>query len=375
MRIGVDIRCLMETQYSGISEHAYNMLKSLFEIDKKNHYILFYNAARSTHPRPFSAPNVEYRAYHYPNRLFNLSIRFLKYTTIDRLIGGVDVLVMPNFLFTNISKKCKKLLIVHDLSFEIYPEFFTAKQRLWHRLIGPKKLCQQADTVLAISKNTARDVMSHYNVPSNSVKIVYPGVSEIFFDEIKRKDSRIADVMQKYKLSPGYVYSLGNLEPRKNLETLLSAFEKSDDGKRVLVIAGAAAWKYGPLYRRWNKSPARDRIRFIGYVDSDDRPALYAAASIFVYPSIYEGFGLPPLEAMACGTPVISSITSSIVESVGDAGILVDPYNISDLASAIQSLSSDHELRSALSQRGIKRASQFRWSTSAVETLKLIEHI
>ena len=373
MRIGVDIRCLMDTRYSGISEYTYNLFKELLSIDSENQYILYYNAARAIQPRPFSAPNIEYKAFRYPNILFNLALRFLKFTSIDAMIGGVDVFITPNFLFTNISKKCKRILIVHDLSFEHYPNFFTLKQRLWHTLIGPKQLCHSSDSVVAISKSTARDIISLYGVEEKKVALIYPGVSDTFFKPMTQE--YINAVLAKYQLTPEYIYSLGNLEPRKNISLLLSAFERIDDPAARLVIAGAPSWKYHALYEKWKNSPKRDRITFIGYIDADERQALYAAAQIFVYPSIYEGFGLPPLEAMACGTPVISSTSSSLVESVGDAGILVDPYNVNDLTDAINGLLADPLLRQTFIERGKARVQQFRWSTTAKSVQKLIRSL
>ena len=373
MRIGVDIRCLMDTRYSGISEYTYNLFKELLLIDTENRYILYYNAARAIQPRPFSAPNIEYKAFRYPNVLFNLALRFLKFTSIDAMIGGVDVFITPNFLFTNISKKCKKILIVHDLSFEHYPNFFTFKQRLWHTLIGPKQLCHSSDVVVAISKSTARDIISLYGVDGKKVALIYPGVSETFFKPITQE--YVHTVLTKYQLTPGYIYSLGNLEPRKNISLLLSAFEKIDDPSTRLVIAGAPSWKYHALYEKWKRSPKRDRITFVGYVDADERQALYAAAKVFVYPSIYEGFGLPPLEAMACGTPVISSTSSSLVESVGNAGILIDPYNVSDLTDAISGLLADPTLCQTFIERGKERVQQFRWNAAAKSVLKLIHSL
>ena len=160
MRIGIDIRCLTEKYYSGISEYTYNLLNELLKIDQQNQYFLFYNASRSVTLPKFDYPNVEYKKYNYPNKIFNLSMTFLKYPAIDRLIGGVDVFLTPGFLFSHLSKKCRKILIIHDLSFEIYPDFFTFKKRLWHKLIRPKLLCQKADWLIAVSQNTKNDLVN-----------------------------------------------------------------------------------------------------------------------------------------------------------------------------------------------------------------------
>jgi len=311
MKIGIDIRCLMEPQYSGISEYTYNLIKHLLAIDQENQYFLFANSRKQKKMPEFKQENVFPKIFRYPNKIFNLSIKFLNIAKIDKLIGGVDVFLTPSFLFTNLSKDCRKILIIHDLSFELYPEFFTFKKRLWHKLISPKKLCQSNDIIIAISENTKNDIEKIYNINPEKIKIIYPGINEMFFQPVSEQEKQ--KTKDKYNLSDDYIFYLGNLEPRKNVETLISAFQGLKNKEVKLVIAGGQAWKYKKIYRLWQKSPAKERIKFLGYVDAADKPALYSMAKIFVYPSIYEGFGLPPLEAMACGTPVISSFNSSLI--------------------------------------------------------------
>ena len=370
MKIGIDVRCLMEKQYSGISEYTYNLLESLFTIDQENQYFLFYNSSKPVKLPDFNRPNVFYKGFNYPNRLFNLSLRFLKIKEIDKLIGGVDVFLVPSFLFSNLSSDCRTILIVHDLSFEIYPEFFTFKKQLWHNLIEPKKFTNTADDIIAISENTKQDIIKIYGTPPEKIKVIYNGISDMFFEPIT--DENLSQVKTKYNLSKDYIFCLGNLEPRKNVESLLRAFELINDKSIDLVIAGGQAWKYQKLYKLWQKSPAKDRIRFLGYVDAKDRPALYKAAKVFVYPSIYEGFGLPPIEAMACGTPVISSFTSSLVESVNDAGLLIDPHNYNELAKVLDQYLTDPELQETLRVRGLNYAKKFNWPDAAKQVLEVL---
>ena len=364
MKVGIDIRCLMESRYSGISEYACNLLEHLFKIDSENQYFLFYNATKAVKIPNFNQPNVTLKGFTFPNKLFNLCLRFLKITQIDKLIGGVDVFLIPNFLFLNLSKNCKKVLIIHDLSFKLYPEFFTFKTRLWHHLIGPKNFCQQADKIIAISKNTKRDIIKIYGIAPEKVDVIYPGINDIFLKPIIAEAEKTR-VKTKYNLPNSYIFYLGNLEPRKNVETLLQAFEKINDQTINLVIAGSQAWKYQKIYKIWQNSKAKQRIKFLGYVDSADKPALYALAKIFVYHSIYEGFGMPPIEAMACGTPVISSFNSSLVEAIGDAGLLIDPYNVNEITQTIDQLLADENLQSLLRQKGIIRAKEFNWHDKA----------
>lgn len=373
MKIGIDARCLCEEKYSGISEYTHNLVKHLLKIDNQNQYFLFYNSAKASFVPEFSHPNVTYKGFKYPNKIFNLAIRFFKVAALDKMLGGVDVFITPTFLFTNLSKDCKKLLIIHDLSFEIYPEFFTAKRRLWHTLIGPKKISRQADEIIAISDNTKNDIIKIYGVEEDKIKVLHNGINEMYFKEVS---SAVKDkVQEKYNLPKEYIFYLGNLEPRKNIESLLLAFEKIKNQNIQLVIAGSQAWKYNKIYKIWQKSPAKDRIKFLGYVDSDDKPALYSLAKLFVYPSIYEGFGLPPIESMACGTPVVSSFTSSLVESVGNAGLLIDPNNYNDLAKTIDKFLSDSILEQELIKRGLAHSRNFDWDKASREILNIIQEL
>ncbi|OGY47822.1 MAG: hypothetical protein A3J62_01310 [Candidatus Buchananbacteria bacterium RIFCSPHIGHO2_02_FULL_38_8] len=363
----------MEAQYSGISEYTYNLINNLLKIDRQNQYFLFYNTAQAATVPKFNFPNVEIKEFQYPNKLFNLSMRFLKLPRIDKMIGGVDILLIPNFLFLNLSKKCKQVLVVHDLSFELYPEFFTPKKKLWHKLINARKLCREADIIVAISENTKNDIINLYNVGVEKIKTVNPGISDLFFQSIREEDK--IRIKEKYNLADDYVFYLGNLEPRKNLEALIKAFAELKNQQIKLVIAGGEAWKYKKIYKLWQNSPVRKRIKFLGYIDAADRPFLYAAAKIFVYPSIYEGFGLPPIEAMACGTPVITSFSSSLPEAVSDAGLLIDPNNYKELAQTIDELLNNPLLINQLSKKGLQRSKQFSWDNSAKKILEIINDL
>jgi len=373
MNIGIDIRCLTEAYYSGIGEYTYNLLRHLLAIDSKNQYFLFYNAAKATKIPKFDFPNVSYKGFSYPNKIFNLGIRFLKFKKIDKMIGGVDIFLTPSFLFTNLSSDCKKILVVHDLSFELYPEFFTLKKRLWHHLINPKKLCRQADVIIAISENTKNDIIRIYQTDPNKIKVIYQGINEMFRRPISEAEKQ--KVKDKYNLPDDFIFYLGNLEPRKNIETLILAFQNLKNDSLKLVIAGGQAWKYKKIYKLWQQSPVKKRIKFLGYVEASDKPALYSLAKIFIYPSIYEGFGLPPLEAMACSTPVITSFNSSLVEAVDQAGLLIDPNNWNELAETINQLLADKRLQDSLKERGLKHCQKFTWPKAAKEILEIINNL
>lgn len=184
-------------------------------------------------------------------------------------------------------------------------------------------------------------------------------------------------VQEKYNLPEKFVLFLGTIEPRKNIEAVIRAFDKAsyEFPSYELLLAGGKGWNNKGIYEIHNKLKNKDKIRFLGYVEHEEKPALYKLASLFVFPSIYEGFGLPPLEAMACGTPVITSNASSLPEVVGDAGLMVNPYNINELVEAMKVMLSDAELRQRFIEKGLARAQKFTWERCAEKTLELIQQI
>lgn len=364
MKIGIDIRCLMNSKYSGVSWYAYNLLKNIFELDHDNHYVLFYNSSKQVILPKFDYDNVKYSGCRYPNKLFNLVVNCFNYPRIDKLIGGVDLFFVPNLHFIAWSDNCKKIITVHDLSFLHFPEFFTAKMRLWHKLILKKDILGQADLIVADSFNTKNDLLGLLGVPENKIKVIHLGVDQRYF--IPSTAEQLAAIRKKYDLPDKFVLSLGTLEPRKNLEGIVAAY-KSLAPEADLVIAGGRGWKTKPS---GSQSSADRRINFIGYVAEADKPALYQLASVLVYPSFYEGFGLPLLEAMASGCPVIAGSNSAQPEVVGEAGLLVDPNNISEISSALAVLLSDGRFHQEMSKRGKKQAANFSWLKTAQETLE-----
>ncbi len=365
MRIGIDIRCLMNDRYSGVSWYAYNLLKNLFESDRDNRYVLFYNSSKRVVLPEFNYDNVKYSGYRYPNKLLNLSLNFFSYPRIDKLIGGVDLFFVPNLHFIAWSDKCKRILTVHDLSFLRFPEFFTAKMRLWHKLIIKKNILGQADLIIADSLSTKNDLRELLNLPEEKIKVVYLGVDQRYFVPVAAQ--QLAAIREKYSLPDKFILSLGTLEPRKNLAGIIAAYEPLAL-EAELVIAGGRGWK-----NKLNNdvSPDHKKIRFIGYVAEEDKPALYQMASVLVYPSFYEGFGLPLLEAMASGCPVIAGSNSSQVEVVGNAGLLVDPSSISEIKNAIIAILENPDWRNQLAENGKKQAAKFSWIRTARETLEI----
>lgn len=364
MRIIVDIRPLLEPRRSGVGTYAAEIIKTLAARGVHD-YALFANGAKGRVPAdiPAAAAGVEHRFSRYPNRLLNASFAFLGLPKIERLAGRADAVYLPNLNF--VATDLPVVVTVHDLSFVRFPRFFSRKQRLWHAFVNARKALAGAAAVVAVSHHTKQDVMETFGLDDGRVVVASPAVSSAYSP---RPAAEIGRIREKFGLAGPFFLFLGAIEPRKNIIGIIAAYERI--GRDIdLVIAGGKGWLYKDVFRRAAASPKKDRIRFLDYVDDADKPALYAAAAALVYPSFYEGFGMPPLEAMAVGTPVIASHVSSLGEVVADAGLLVDPHSVDDIADAMDAVIADPGLAADLRRRGFERAKHFTWESSA-ETLE-----
>jgi glycosyltransferase involved in cell wall biosynthesis len=377
MKIGVDIRTLIEGRYSGVSEFNHNLIEEILKLDQKNDYKLFYNSARDLSGRlpEFNQDNVKVIRTNYPNKIFNnIMQRFFGWPKLDQLLG-VDLFFLPNWGFSALSGKCKKVIVVHDLSPVLFPRYFSIKRRLWHWLINFRKVINDFDKIITVSKNTKRDVLELYGASSEKVDVIYSGL-EGRYQVLPENDISLIETKSKYNLPDKFIFFLGTLEPRKNVDGLIRAYnifrknnEELNDYK--LVIAGSRGWIYRHIFQELKKSPYRQDIQFIGYVDNDDKVALYNLADLFVFPSFYEGFGFPPLEAMACGTPTVTSFVSSMPEVVGEAALMIDPYNSQAIAKAIEAILTDEELKKDLISKGLARVKRFNWESAAKKYLDI----
>jgi len=376
MNIGVDIRPLMVKNKTGIGEYTFELLNAIFKEDKNNHYFLFSNSSKELNKNipNWSQSNIHHIHTSYPNKFLNLALAF-GLININRLLPEkIDYWYSPNINFLSLNKKTKHVLTIHDISFELFPEFYTTKQHLWHKIINPKKQCQQADTIIVPSENTKRDLINYYQITANKIKVIYPGISQIFdLTEAKLKLQKTI-IQKKYNLPENFILFLGSIEPRKNLLGLIQAFEKLPSNlteKYYLIIAGGSGWKNKNIYDYANQSKLRDHIKFLGYIADDDKPALYALSNLFVFPSFYEGFGFPIIEAMKIGTPIITSNRSSLPEISKGATHLINQNNITDLSSSIKLLLENNRLYAEYLKRGKEIASKYVWENSAKEHLSI----
>lgn len=360
MKIGIDIRCLAEGNRTGVEEYTIGFLKRLFEQDSENEYLLFINSFKKVKEDLSwlkQYPNVEVRNFGFPNKLLNFAMWFLRWPKIDILLGGVDVFFAPNISFISISNKCKFVLTIHDLSFERFPEYFSRKRRLWHYIVNPRLLCKRADKILAVSKSTKDDLMMLYGMPQDKIEVAYPHLDIKSFSDSDISGQKTLRMMRDYKLPDEFILFLGTIEPRKNIISLVKAFEHLKQSNKIyknlkLVIAGRVGWSYEKIIETVETSVNRDDILFTGFINDADKAVLYKLAKVFVYPSFFEGFGFPPVEAMASGVPVVTSNCSSIPEVVQDAAVLVDPYRPAEISLAIKLLLDDKVLYNDFIKKG-----------------------
>jgi glycosyltransferase involved in cell wall biosynthesis len=255
-----------------------------------------------------------------------------------------------------------------------FPEVHPTHTRIgqyWRMALSARAV----DMILTISESSKKDLVEMFSIPPEKVKVTYLGVDPVFYPRSKEGEEA-TEIRKKYELPERYILFVGNLEPRKNITSLIKAFELIEARTEAdLVIVGRKAWLYDAIFQTAANSKFCDRIHFTGYVDQTDLPWIYSLATVFVFPSLFEGFGIPNLESMACGTPVISSNISSVPEVVGDAGILVEPRNIEQIADAMLRVIDDTSLSHRLSLAGIARAKQFSWRRTAQETLDVYRSV
>jgi glycosyltransferase involved in cell wall biosynthesis len=389
MIIGIDIRVLGSPVKSGVEEYTENLLSHMLPLDSKVKYKLFYSSYRRKLNRYnwLSLPNVEVHNYNIPNKLMFLGANFLNKPKVDRLIGGVDTFFSPHFFLTSLSPDCKHAITFHDLSFVRFPEFFSLRKRIWHGLeMKPHRQSRFSDKIITVSQSTKDDLVNLYGLDPARIEVIYSGISptinQVDFQEANmRGRGRIdGDELKKFRVDnnlPGkFILFLGKFEPRKNIGGLVQAFNILKRNKNFneihLVLLGSKGWLYKDIFREIKNSEFRDKIIIRDFVSDKERNYYYSLADIFVYPSFFEGFGFPPLEAITCGTPVVVSANSSLPEVVGRGALMVDPYNIDEIARAMSSILSNGALKDKLVYEGLCRINSFSWKHSAEKTLNYL---
>jgi glycosyltransferase involved in cell wall biosynthesis len=377
MRIGIDASLLLRER-SGIAQYIHHLVSALGKIDSQNQYLLgFMSGKRGQSAIPsYEYSNFSSSTVEYSSRQLQIATGLGRWRLPARCypFDGVDIMHWPNYLVLP-GVSGKQVVTICDLTFLMFPDqhpWFRAKGLSW----AVRRSVAEANAVMVISECTKRDAVKYLGVPESKIHVTYCGTSSRF-QPISFEQRR--PVLGKYQLpTDGYLLYVGNIEPRKNLVRLVEAYallKKQMTCQFPLILAGGAGWKNEAVHKRIEDMALGGAVRLIGYVSDEDLPAVISGATLFLYPSLYEGFGLPPLEAMACGIPVVTSNTSSLPEVVGDAAFTVDPYDVEGFTKAIGQLLTDQELQNEMRNRGLARAKQFSWERTARETLKVYEMV
>lgn len=360
IHIGVDASRLAVNQRTGTERYSYELIAAMARVDRRSYYTLYCNGLPPALP-PLG-PNFCLR-----------SLPLRRAWTHARLgpelaLRPPDVVFVPAHVIP-LTRPRAAVVTIHDLGYLAFPEAHTARRRLELHLTTLWSV-RAARQVIAISGATRDDLIRHYRADPARISVVHHGLSAGFspLDDA----SQIVAARARYGIGASYFLYVGTVQPRKNLERLIEAFAQADIPGVELVIAGKRGWLTERIERRAGELGVTGRVRFIGYLPDEDLPALLSGALAFVFPSLYEGFGMPVLEAMACGAPVLTACTSALPEVAGDAAILIDPADVDAIAAGLTRLAGDAELRGELRLRGLARAASFSWERCARETIEVL---
>jgi glycosyltransferase involved in cell wall biosynthesis len=360
-------------QHAGIGRYADQLTRALIALQPGADWRLFYvDPEQRTPGSPLDA--LPRTALHLPNKPWRLRVLLSTYLRReqDHTIGATEVFHATDHLLPRLSHT-RSVFTLHDLTALIFPATHTQLNRRFLQLMLPHFL-RDADLVIADSASTQRDALRLYRLPPERVRVVHLGVDPRFQPAGPAVQ---AQVRARYRLPDRFILSVGTLEPRKNLMTLLEAYQalRAPCPDVQLVIAGGRGWHSDPFFNRLRALGLEDCVQLVGRVPDEDLPALYSLAEVFAFPSLYEGFGLPVLEAMACGAPVVCSNTSSLPEVAGEAAIQIAPTEVREWTQALERISHDAGLRASLRERGLKQATRFTWEATARQTYAIYQEV
>jgi len=389
MRIAFDIRTMIgSAPAGGVRRYCEGLLREWARESRGHHFDFWWVAWDRTYAPRLSSWLWQAAQGQFGERVVRFPSRFFESPGVaralvsaprglalaDRLTGGVDLFHTPaGFLLRG--RRTRTVITIHDVAPVFWPEWMPRREL--RRFLTVLRSAREADAIIADSEATRRDLIERLGFPEDRVHLIYLGVGAEFAPV--EDEEVLARMRVELRLGPRpYFLMLSSIGPRKNLVRVLEAFESlvpRSDFEHTLVVAGANPWNYEDLAARLRESPARERMVETGLLPEMLLPALISASDALVFPSLYEGFGLPALEAMACGRPVLGSTAASLPEVVGPAGLLVDPYSVEEIREAMLTLAQDEALRQRLGQLGRERARMFTWARTAAQTLDVYEAI
>jgi glycosyltransferase involved in cell wall biosynthesis len=359
MRVGIDARLVYYSQ-AGIGQYILHLVNGLARVDQKTEYVLLQSRKDST----AILDGANFRRVSLWTPSHHRLERYAMNVELVRL--RLDVLHSPDFIPPH-RPNCKSVITVHDLAFLLYPHFLTRESARYYGHID--QAVRWTDQIVAVSESTKRDTIQHLGVPEDKITVVYEAANPIF-RPVGRDQAR-QRVLERHDVAGPFILFVSTIEPRKNVPTLVRAVAQLVECYKQdvqLVLAGGKGWLFEDAFAIVDELKMGDRVRFLGRVSSEDLLYLYNAAEMLAHPAFYEGFGLPPLEAMACGLPVIVSNVASLPEVVGDAGLLVDPHDVDELTVSMWRVLTDSQLRAEMQSKGLRQSARFSWERAARET-------
>ncbi|MFA5188633.1 MAG: glycosyltransferase family 1 protein [Patescibacteria group bacterium] len=375
MKIGIDCRTILNTQFgelAGVGHYTYYLLKYLLDMDKVNEYVLFFYDHRIKVPE-FEQPNVKIVYFPGLENIGKIPF-FYRHWFIPQILRlyRLDLYHNPANIIPIFHFK-KSLITVHDLAVYKHPEWFPGRQFFNLRILMPWSF-SKARKIIAVSQSTKDDLIKLFGVKKEKIEVIYEGVED--YTKISIDESKLSE---KVKLADQFFLFIGSLEPRKNLARLVEAFAEfiktAPDKNIKLILAGKKGWKYEPIFEAIDRFGLHDKVIYLGYITLEEKVYLLKKAIALTYPSLYEGFGLPIIEAMNLGVPIITSNVASIPELVIDNALLIDPYDVQAIKEAMQKIVGDKELRKSLAKKSQGIAQNFTWQECAKKTLAVYESL
>lgn len=366
MIIGVDARSLTESHPSGVSIYCFSLVKACALLSPNDTFVLF---TSGYHQKPsvfleelVTLPNIQVIHLRWPNKVFHGLALLGLAPNIDKILGGCDVLLAPNLHFIPLSKSVPLVVTVHDLTFELYNQFLSFRRKVWHKAVQPQRLLQRANAIIAVSETTRQDILRYYTVSADKINTIHSAAPVAGEPELLES------------LPKQYCLALSTIEPRKNITALVEAFtefvRRFPNSTIELVVIGSGGWKSANTIKAMHNQP---RIHYFGYVSEGQKTYAVQQATGFIYPSIYEGFGFPPLEAIRSGVPVIASQAGALPEILGDGAYYIDPYSIEDMITVFKNLDTNTAWRAQLIAQGKTTLNLYSWKNTAADTLKVLQ--
>ncbi len=366
-RIAIDARKLHDF---GIGTYIRNLLKQLARIDQVTEYVLL---CRPSDTAVVNELGVNFRAVAETARNYSLGEQIRIPLALRR--EDADLFHAPHYVLPPLTQ-CRSVVTIHDVIHLLFPQYLPGRLAYAYARASLWAAAKRADRILTVSETSKNDILRRFKVPAEKITVIYNAIDERF--NVRPSDEQMQRVRDRYQLDQPFVLYVGNIKPHKNLERLIEAFDllrRSGFDQLRLLLIGDEISKYPALRRAVHRHKLHKYVRFFGFVPIETLAVLYRQATVFVFPSLYEGFGLPPLEAMASGTAVVTSNVSSLPEVVGDAALLIDPYDPEAIAEGMRQVLTDPQLRATLCARGRLRVQQYSWQRSIEQVHAIYEEV